>query len=357
MLRAMQQRIAELLAREGLAALWVTTPEHVRLLSGFTTPKDGKVLVTPSETWLYTDARYTAQAAEESRVPHFIGAPPRANALKEMYEHAKARVGEGRIGIEAAHLTVGELHALEAAWNTALVPTTGLVESVRLVKTPEEIEAIREAQRVADAAYAEVRPGIVAGRKESDVALELEIAMRRRGASGPAFDIIVASGPRGAMPHGVASDKIIEDGELVTIDMGAVVNGYHSDMTRTFAVGTVPDTLRRMYDAVLEAEEACVAAVKPGVRAADLDRLARDILGKYDLAHLFAHSLGHGVGLAIHEGPGLSSSSEDVLAPGMIVTIEPGVYEPGVGGVRIEDFLLVTDDGHEVLSKAPKERV
>ncbi|WP_110887409.1 M24 family metallopeptidase [Deinococcus yavapaiensis] len=352
----MQQRLADLLGREGLTALWVTTPEHVRLISGFTSPEDAKVLVTPSETWLYTDARYTAQADEECRVPHFIGAPPRANALKEMYEHARVRFGDGPVGVEAAHLTVHEFETLKAAWNADLVATTGLIESVRLSKTNEEIQAIREAQRVADEAYAEVRPTITAGRKERDVALDLEIAMRRRGAAGPAFDIIVASGARSAMPHGVASDKIIEDGDLVTIDMGAVVNGYHSDMTRTIAVGSVSDELRRMYDAVLEAEEACVAAVKPGIRCADLDQIARDLLAKHDLAPLFAHSLGHGVGLAIHEGPSLSSASEDVLAPGMIITIEPGVYRPGVGGVRIEDLLLVTEDGFDVLSKAPKER-
>lgn len=347
---------AELLTDAGLDALWVSRPEHVRLLSGFSSPEDGRVLLTRAGATLYTDARYQVQAAEESRIPHLIGAPPRANAEREMYAHAAAQIGAGRVGFEAEHLTVAGLEKLRRALGLDLVPTAGLLEKLRLYKTPEALEAIREAQRIADEAYAEVRPGVVAGRRELDVALDLELALRRRGADGPAFQTIVASGPRGAMPHGVASEKVIQDGELVTIDMGARLRGYHSDMTRTFGVGTVSDELRRLYDAVLDAEERAVAAVRPGVRAADLDALAREVLAGHGLAEYFAHSLGHGVGLAVHEAPGLNATSDEVLASGMVITIEPGVYLPGVGGVRIEDLVLVTGDGHEVLSRAPKER-
>ncbi|WP_041230983.1 M24 family metallopeptidase [Deinococcus peraridilitoris] len=348
-------QFADLLASEGLTALWVTRPEHVRLLSGFSSPADARILLTASGATLYTDARYTAQAAQESRIPHFIGAPPRSNADREMYAHAREQLGEGRLGFEADHVTVAGLALLEEAFERPLAPTTGLFESLRQRKSPEEIELIRRAVRIADEAYEEVRPQILAGRREIDVALDLEIAMRRRGAEGSAFEIIVASGERGAMPHGAASEKVIQDGELVTIDMGARLHGYHSDMTRTLAVGSVSGELRRLYRTVLEAEEACVQLVRPGVRAADLDAHAREILARHDLAQYFAHSLGHGIGLAVHERPGLSSSSEDVLESGMLVTIEPGVYLPGFGGVRIEDLVLVTDEGYEVLSGATKE--
>ena len=345
------------LENAGLDALWVTRPQHVQLLSGFTSPEDGLVLLTREGATLYTDARYEVQAAQESRIAHFIGRPPRSSARREMLSHAGAQVRGKRVGVEAEHLTLAALDELQSAWQAELVATSKIIEQVRQVKTPAEIAWLREAARIADEAYGEVLPTIKAGRREIDVALDLELAMRRRGAGGIAFEIIVASGERGAMPHGRASEKVIEDGELVTVDMGALYRGYHGDMTRTVGVGEVREELRRLYRAVLEAEQACVSAVKPGARAADLDKLARDMLEKYDLAQYFAHSLGHGVGLAIHEGPSLSSVSEDVLANGMAITIEPGVYLPGVGGVRIEDLLLITEDGHEVLSRAPKQRL
>ncbi len=346
-----------LLAEAGLDALWVTRPENVRYLSGFSSPEDGRVLLTEEGATLYTDARYSVQAREEARIAVVIGQPPRDQAEREMYADVARQVGGGRLGFEADHLTVAALDQLRGAVEGELGATSGLLDGARTVKNAEEIGAIREAQRIADEAYAEVLPTIVTGRRERDVALDLEVAMRRRGAEDVAFATIVASGKRGAMPHGVASDKTIGDGELVTVDMGARFRGYHSDMTRTLAVGEVPGELRRLYRAVLEAEEAAVAAVGPGVRAADLDALARDILARHDLAQYFSHSLGHGVGLAVHEGPGLGASSAAVLASGMVVTVEPGVYLPGVGGVRVEDLVLVTGDGHEVLSRSPKARL
>jgi len=204
--------------------------------------------------------------------------------------------------------------------------------------------------------YTEVRPMIRAGVRELDVAVEIETRLRRAGGES-AFELIVASGPNGAKPHGHASKRVIEDGDLVTIDMGARLGGYNSDMTRTVAVGTPSAEMKRVYDAVLEAEEAAIAAIRPGVRAADLDKLARDLLTRHGLGEAFAHSLGHGVGLEVHEGPGLRGTSQDVLEAGMVITIEPGAYLPGVGGVRIEDLILVTEDGYEVLSHSAKESV
>ncbi|OLV19058.1 Aminopeptidase YpdF (MP-, MA-, MS-, AP-, NP- specific) [Deinococcus marmoris] len=335
----------------GVTGLWVSHPANVRALTGFTSPEDGKVLVTADGATLYTDARYTVQAREESGVPQFIARPP------ETFQHAAEGVRGQRVGFEADSLTVAGLEDLKEHWPDAeLVPLRGLIQGLRQIKTADEIAAIRAAQDLADQVFSEVRPLIVAGARELDIALEIETRLRKAGA-GSAFGVIVASGPRGAMPHGHASARVIEDGELVTVDMGAKLNGYNSDMTRTVAVGQPSDEMKRIYNAVLEAEEAAIKAVKPGVRAADLDKIARDILTGHGLGEAFVHSLGHGVGLEVHEGPGLRGTSDDVLAAGMVITIEPGAYLPDVGGVRIEDLLLVTEDGHDVLSHSPKEAI
>ena len=232
---------------------------------------------------------------------------------------------------------------------------TDLTRPLRLVKSADEIDRLREAARLTDAAFAHVLDGTLrAGVREVDVALELERFVRQHGGDGMAFEVIVAGGHRSAMPHGVASARVIERGDLVTLDFGAMLDGYHADMTRAVAIGPVAAPLRGWFDVVLEAQEAAVAAIRPGLSGVDADKVARDVLAAAGLAERFVHSLGHGVGLQIHEGPALSSRSTDVLATGMVVTIEPGVYEPGVGGLRIEDLLLVTADGHERLSHSPK---
>ncbi|WP_029476835.1 M24 family metallopeptidase [Deinococcus frigens] len=345
------QQLRDAMRGAGVDALWVSHPANVRALTGFSSPEDGRVLVTPDAATLYTDARYTVQAREESGLPQFIARPP------ETFKHAAALLKGQTVGFESDSLTVAGLDDLKEHWPDAkLVPLRGMIQGLRQIKTAQEIAAIRAAQNLADQVFNEVRPMIIAEVRELDIALEIETRLRRAGA-GSAFGVIVASGPRGAMPHGLASERVIGDGELVTVDMGARLSGYNSDMTRTVAVGTPSDEMRRVYHAVLEAEEAAIRAVKPGVRAADLDRIARDVLTGHGLGEAFAHSLGHGVGLEVHEGPGLRGTSEDVLAAGMVITIEPGAYLPDVGGVRIEDLLLVTTDGYQVLSHAPKEPV
>lgn len=353
--RLRAEPLREAMRQAGVEALWVSRPENVRYLSGFSSPADGKLLVLPGGATLYTDARYTVQAGEESAHESVIARPPAT------VEHAARAVAGLRVGFEADHLTVSELGVLRQHWQggeqpSTLVSTQGLVETARQVKTAAEIAQIRAAQDIADAAFAAVRPGIVAGVREDVIAARLEAFMRERGA-GSAFDITVASGPRGAMPHGTASARVIGQDELVTVDFGAKLNGYHSDMTRTVAVGNPGEELRRLYRAVLEAEEAAVKAIRPGARGGDLDAIARDILVAHGLGEYFAHSLGHGVGLAVHEGPSLRGPSQDVLEAGMVVTAEPGVYLPGIGGVRIEDLVLVTDTGYEVLSRSPKEQL
>ena len=256
--------------------------------------------------------------------------------------------------VQADHLTWHAARTLEGGSATPIA-AIDLTRPLRIVKTAREQERLREAARLTDAAFAHVLEGVLrAGVREVDVALALERFVREQGGDRMAFDAIVAGGPRSAMPHGVASARVLERGDLVTLDFGAVVDGYHADMTRAVALGPVAEPLRSWFDAVLEAQEAAVAAIRPGLSGVDADAVARDRLAAAGLADRFVHSLGHGTGLQIHEGPSLSVRSKDVLAPGMIVTVEPGVYEPGVGGLRIEDLVLVTETGSEVLSHAPK---
>ena len=345
----MTDRLARLraaMAERSLPAFLVTTPPGVRWLSGFTSPEDARVLVTPDDAWLLTDGRYTAQAAEESSIEPVID--------RDWMDQLAARLPHGTVAVEAEHLTLAAAAKLAGKLGHEPIRTDDMVGRLRRVKDANELDAIRRAARLTDRAYehalTQVRPGV----REIDVALEIERFVRTNGGDGMAFDIIVASGHRSAMPHGLASTKEIADGELVTLDMGARWQGYCADMTRTIGVGSVSDAHRSMFDDVLAAEEAALAQVGPDAVARDLDAVARGVLGERGRADAFVHSLGHGVGLVVHEGPGLSARSDDVLAAGMVVTIEPGVYYPGDAGVRVEDLVVVTDDGHDVLSSAPK---
>jgi Xaa-Pro aminopeptidase len=344
-LAALRERFASL----GADTVVLSAPADVRWASGFRSPQDGRVVVTGDAAVLLTDARYTAQAAEESAIETRIVDSGRW--LDVVIELA----GDRRLGVQADHLTWKAARELEDRLGVPPVPLSDLTRPLRLRKSPDEIERLREAARLTDAAFAHVLAGALrAGAREVEVALELERFVRGNGGDGMAFEVIVAGGLRSAMPHGVASDRTLERGDLVTLDFGARLDGYHADMTRAVAIGPVAAPLRDWFDAVLAAQEAAVAAIRPGLAGVDADKLARDHLAGAGLAERFAHSLGHGVGLQIHEGPALSSRSTDVLAAGMVVTVEPGVYEPGVGGLRIEDLVLVTEDGHELLSHSPK---
>ncbi len=329
-------------------ALLVKQPENVRYLSGFTAPEDAWVLYRPEAPLLFTDARYGQQAPAESRIAVEVVNP------REGYGFLEPHVAGQRVGYEARHLPCAELERLRAATSADWVATENLVEQARRVKTPDEVERIRAAAALADRGLAWLLPRLRPGVRERDLALDLEFWLRREGAEGAAFDFIVASGPRGALPHGVASEKTIESGELVTLDFGAVVGGYHSDMTRTVAVGAVHGEMRRVFDLVQEALEAALEAARPGVAARELDAVARRVIEAAGYGPQFVHSLGHGVGLEIHEAPFLNARSEEVLEPGMVITLEPGVYLPGRGGVRIEELALVTTNGIELLSHSSR---
>lgn len=338
---------ADLLEAHSLDMLLVTKPANVRYLSGFTSPEDGQVVVSAEGMLLLTDSRYTVQAEQESRIPLRI-------FRQEDKRMAPADLLKGRVGVEAQHMNLAYLEALKERSAAEYVPTQGLVEKFRQVKSPDEIEKIRAAAALADRAWSHVLSYLKPGVCEKDIALELESFMRRQGAEDAAFEIIVASGERGAMPHGVASSKKLARGELVTLDFGALVEGYHSDMTRTVALGKTSKKLKQLYHAVLEAQEEALAQVGSGKSGKELDAVARGVLQEKGYGEYFVHSLGHGVGLAVHEGPSLSALSEDVLALGNVVTVEPGAYVKGLGGVRIEDLVLVTESGQEVLSKSSK---
>jgi Xaa-Pro aminopeptidase len=339
------QDLRNLLEPLGLDALYITRPENVRYLSGFPHPEDAQVLLSHEGAFLLTDPRYP-EAERESRIP--------AKVLRREEKEGLFQGLRGRVGFEAEHLPYAALERLRELSPAEWVPTKGVVERLRLKKTPEEVAAIRKAQALAEEALAHALSLLKPGTAEREVAFELEFFLRRRGAEGVAFPPIVASGVRGALPHAGASEKPLRAGELVTLDLGAKVAGYHSDMTRTFALGQVEGELKTAFQAVLAALERALEALRPGRTGKEVDALAREELGRYGLDRYFVHSLGHGVGLAVHEGPSLSPYTEDVLEPGMVVTVEPGVYLPGLGGVRIEELVLITEDGFELLSRFPR---
>ena len=346
----MLERIRTGLSNLNVQVLWVAKPANIRYLTGFTSGSDAKLLITESEAVLYTDSRYTVQVQAECRVPHVIA------RWEEVFAHVKPLVSDKNVGFEADAVLYSDFNELLQGLGVTLLPMVGIVEALRAVKSVDEVQKMRHAAQIADVAFEQILPLIVPGASEREIALELEFQMRRLGADGAAFEIIVASGERGAMPHGTASHKLINDGELVTIDWGAVLDGYHSDCTRTVAVGQVSPKLLEIYNTVLEAHRLGVAAVKPDAKCFDVDAIARDWIQGAGYGEFFGHSLGHGVGLDVHEAPNLSFRAQDQrLEGGNVVTVEPGIYVPGIGGVRIEDMVLVTADGCESLTHAPKQ--
>jgi len=238
-----------------------------------------------------------------------------------------------------------------------LKPITGLIEKIREVKTEEEIEIIQEAVNIVEKAYDYILGYVKPGITEIEVANELDFYMRNLGATGVSFDTIVASGVRSAMPHGVASDKVIEEGDMVTIDFGCYYKGYTSDMTRTFAVGDPGEELKKIYEIVFEANKKVTEAAKPGMTGAELDAIARDYITEHGYGDAFGHTTGHGIGLEVHEGPAISFRNEEELVVNNVITNEPGIYIPGLGGVRIEDDLVITETGNLNLMTSSKELV
>jgi Xaa-Pro aminopeptidase len=341
---------------DDIGALLVSTPgdgegPNLRYLTGFN-GSNGQLLLAKDPIF-FTDGRYGEQSSKQ--VPDmerviYSGTTKFSDVLAK----ALADRGVTKLGFEAAHTTVASIDKTRDALNgIELVPTTDLVENVRVKKDPGEIQLIRAAQKIAEQALVSALKGFTNG-LELDLALAIEWATRNAGCESMSFDTIVASGPHSALPHARPRREPVDLEGVLLIDMGARGGGYCSDMTRTYLGPRAPEELKKAHAVVVAAVEAACEAVKPGVRGSDVDKVARDVLAGAGLAEHFIHSLGHGVGLEIHEPPTLSPLSESVLEPGMIVTIEPGIYLPGVGGIRVEDLLVVTDDGYDNLTSLPR---
>ena len=366
-----QERLEALLRAERLDGLLVTHMANVRYLSGFTGSAGALAFVVQKKglkAAFFTDGRYTQQAKEQVRGPKVSIA--KGSAAAEATQWLVAHRAK-RVGIEGLHMPVAVREALAATvkGRARLASTRELVERLRMVKEAGEVAAMRAAAQLASSVFDTVLQSIKPGVPENRVAAELEYMCRRLGAEGMSFDTLVSSGVRSALPHGVASTAPIPAKGFVILDFGVILAGYCSDMTRTVHVGAMEERSRKVYGAVSRAQLAGLAAVKPGVRASEVDRAARTVLEKAGLGKYFTHSTGHGVGLEIHEPPGLRKatsasrrgkatlSTDPKLEPGMVITIEPGAYIPGMGGVRIEDMVVVTSTGHEVLTHTSKELI
>ncbi|WP_033844168.1 Xaa-Pro peptidase family protein [Geobacillus sp. FSL W8-0032] len=347
------EKLRKLLQEHGIDGLLVTNGYNRRYLTGFTGTA-GVALVSCDGAVLITDFRYVEQATKQA--DGFEVVEHSGPIVKEIVHQVK-RLGINRLGFEQEDVTYAAHQTYQEAIGAELVPTSSLVEKLRLIKSEAEIKIVKEAAAIADAAFAHILSFIRPGVTEIEVANELEFFMRKQGASSSSFDTIVASGYRSALPHGVASEKTIERGELVTLDFGAYYKGYCSDLTRTVAVGDISAELRTIYEVVLEAQRRGMAGLKAGITGKEADALTRDYIREKGYGDYFGHSTGHGIGLEIHEGPTLSFRSDAVLEPGMIVTVEPGIYIPGLGGVRIEDDTVITADGNEALTHSPKELI
>lgn len=345
------QKLRKALEANELDAILITSPINRRYISGFT-GSAGSVIVSTNDARFITDFRYTEQAGTEAKgfkvIEHKQGMGLEIkNQLKEM--------NVKRLGFEKDHTTYGQFEAYKETFEAELVPVSGLVEEIRIIKTVEELGIMKKAAKIADDAYIHIQGFIKPGVKEIDVSNELEFFMRKQGADSSSFDTIVASGYRSAMPHGVASEKEIQSGELVTLDYGALYHGYCSDITRTVAVGEISDELRNIFDIVLEANLRGVKEIKPGMTGKEADATTRNYITEMGYGEHFGHSTGHGLGMEVHEAPGLSLRSSQKLEPGMVVTVEPGIYVAGVGGCRIEDDIVITETGNERLTFSTKE--
>jgi Xaa-Pro aminopeptidase len=359
-----QQRLRSILPARHLDALLVTHLPNVLYLCGFS-GSAGALVLTESGSFFFTDGRYTAQARAEVHGPRLVigRKPPLAAAAdwltSRQGERAGGHVPRFRAGIEAEHLTVAARNRFVTSLpsNFRLRETPALVESARMVKDAQEIQLLRAAVQLGAGLFERALEAIRPGVRETQIAAKLEYAAREAGAQAMSFPTIIASGKRSSLPHGRASRAAVPARGFVVCDFGVILSDYCSDMTRTVYVGRPSSEERSAYQAVKEAQRAAVEAVRPGIRVDEVDRAARKSLRDSGLAKYFTHSTGHGVGLEIHEAPRIGAGQSEILRPGMVITIEPGVYFPGRWGVRIEDMVLVTEQGCEVLTPTSKELV
>lgn len=350
-----RRKLASKLAGKRVDGMVVTNLTHMQYLTGFSGSNGALYIDKALNAKVATDGRYTTQIAQQ--VPDVEAIIERAvgPALLSRVE------GPARVGFEAEYISVSEREALEKALpeGVTLVPITGVIEDIRIIKDAAELEKLTDiAELATNALVGMLEAGeLAAGRTEREVAADLEFRMRIAGADRPSFDTIVASGPNSALPHYQAGDRVLEDGDLVTIDFGAHRAGFNSDMTRTFVIGTPGEFASEIYQIVKRAQEAGVRASVPGARLADVDKACRDVIEEAGYGQYFVHSTGHGVGLEVHERPAAARNAPGQLAPGMTLTIEPGIYVPGKGGVRIEDTLIITEGAPKIITNYTKELV
>ncbi len=344
-------RIKNILKAFSGDSVLITDPKNRYYFSGFT-GTDAALLLTRDENFIFTDSRYHIQAKQQAK--DFTLIDSAKTSPSDLINQKKLSY----IGFEEETMTVRAYDSMSKKLERAtLEGVSALIKDIRKIKDDTEIGYIRHAAGIADKAFSYILGEIKPGLTEKELALKLEFFMRDRGAEGLSFDTIFASGVRSAMPHGVASYKKIENGDLVTIDFGCLYKGYASDMTRTVVLGSANEKQKEIYNIVLDAHNAALAAVRPGAKAKDIDSLARGIIERAGYGDNFGHSLGHSLGLDVHEFPSLSPKSEEILMPRMFVTDEPGIYIDGFGGVRIEDLLLVTDDGCDDLTTSDKNLI
>lgn len=347
-----RRTLAAALAGQRIDSMLVTHLTHVRYLSGFSGSNAALLINKDLSATIATDGRYTTQIAEEvPDIPAMIERPSATALLKQIQ-------GPRRVGYEASFVSVAMLKEFEEACapDVTLVPIVDVIENIRITKDNIELQRLREVAELASTAFTDLLAAgeLAIGRTERDVAADLEYRMRKLGAERPSFDTIVASGPNSAKPHHGAVDRVIAHGDLVTIDFGAHDRGFNSDMTRTVVMGEASDFAREIYETVLAAQLAGVEAATPGTPLVEVDRACREIIEQAGYGKYFVHSTGHGVGLDIHEPPWAAQTGHGELARGMTLTIEPGIYVPGKGGVRIEDTLIITEGAPEIITKVSK---
>ena len=351
------QKIAAQLEGHGLDAMLLTGEANRFYASGFHSyGTDGVALVTAKKAYYFTDSRYTeaalryVQGAEVREIGHGRG-------YGALLEEAVTEQHIRRMGFEDAYMTVQDHERYRKALSCDLVPATDLLWQLRMVKDEEELEAMVAAQRIAERALEDILEEIRPGVTEKEIAARLQYLMLHYGASDMSFDPIVVSGPNGSLPHGVPSEKTIQQGEFVTMDFGCVYHGYCSDTTRTVAVGFATEEMQTVYQTVLSAQEAGIAAARAGLTGREVDGAARAVISAAGYGAYFGHSFGHGVGVEIHEAPNASPMNEKPLPAGAVISAEPGIYLPGRLGVRIEDVILLTETGCRNITKAPKDLI
>lgn len=348
------QKLIDALAEQNIDSALITSLANIRYFSGFTSD-EAVLLVSKDKRVLLTDFRYTIQANRQCAPDCEVHEVSRGITPQEISD-VLVSMGAKRCAFEDGYLTVSAFNAYKEL-PVELVPQTPAIDRCRLVKNSKEISLMQKAQSVSDAAFAELLGVIHAGMTEKQVANELDYLLRKHGADENSFDTIVGSGPNGALCHAYPGERVLQQGDMVVLDFGSKVDGYCSDMTRTIAIGQPCDELMKVYAVVKEAQKRGLAALRPGVTGKELDAVARDYITENGYGACFGHSLGHGFGLMIHEAPYASMRSADTLLSGMTITVEPGIYIEGLGGVRIEDCCVLTDDGFINFASSPKELI